>query len=78
MKRSLALAGLKVLLVIMILITVLPAVSTAAEQPAATLSPHPTTLGQTTEKVNTTFLFMVVGACITIGGGLLVFRRYNH
>jgi hypothetical protein len=55
----------------------MPSIATAAEQPAATLSPHPTTLGQTTEKINSTFYFMLVGACIILVGGLLVFRRYS-
>lgn len=77
MRNFLALAGQMILLAVMILITVFPSIATAAEQPTTTPSLHPTTLGQTSAMTNPTFYFMLVGACIILGGGLAIFMRYS-
>ena len=64
------------LLALLTLVIAVPSIA-MAEQPAATLSPQPTTLGQTTEKTSPTLYFMLIGACIILGGGLAIFMRYS-
>lgn len=76
MKKRLMTACYSILLVVLILMA-MPSIATAAEQPMTTPSLHPTTLGQTSAMTNPTFYFMLVGACIILGGGLAIFMRYS-
>ena len=77
MVKKLAHASSVLLLVTLLLALVLPSIAMANGQAEATPIPEPTTLNQVSVKTSPTMYFMLIGAFILGGGGMLIFLRYK-
>lgn len=77
MVKMLVHAGSILLLITLLLALALPSIAAAAGQAEATPVPEPTTLGQISVKTSPTTYFMLIGAFILGGGGMLIFLRYK-